>query len=148
MSKSSSYRSEIWGEKRYPTEKDLSNQFRKRPGHPFEEGEKNRFEGLKEFWKEYTALSNPIEYAAIGRNVLEQENFADTVVIYYPGDRHEIYSLEDEPGESLDLSLIDEENHQHGFVTYQMPYKRVESDIQEIIELEDDLSWRVWDGNI
>lgn len=145
MSTAENYRSEVWGEKEWPEEDDLSRQFPGRPEHPFKQG---RYEGLDDFWQEMTALGDPFQYATIGRKVYQGEDHASVVGFYFPGDQLEFYEVGETLEGSVDISLMKEEGHQHGFSTGVKQYDELPSWIQELIELEDDLYWREWDGNV
>jgi len=131
---------EAWGFKVLPNDADINRQFRKRPESMFEEEE---YSELETFWKEVTALGNPEEYGMIGRTIQDQDQYAETVAMYFPGGRQEIYQVSDDM-ETVNIAFIDEEGHQHGFNTVTENYEEVSNWMQEIIELEDDFTWREW----
>lgn len=144
MSASEDYESQIWGQKEWPTEKDISRQFSKRPEHMFVDED---FEELYDFWRELTALGNPFEYATIGRKVYDEDDHAYFVGFYFPNERLEFYEIGEELDGKVNIAFLDEENHQHGFGTETKNYDELPNWIKEFVELEDDLHWREWNGD-
>lgn len=126
---------EHWGFIDDPDDQDIQRHFQGRPGSMFAE---EKYSELEPFWKEVTALSNPTEYAAMSRTT--DDDHAETVALYFPGGRHEVYEV----GEELDtvsISFMDEEAGQHGFQTVEASYEELGGWMQDIIEYEDDFTW-------
>lgn len=139
------YRSEMLDSFQMPEDKDVARQFPGRPGDPFSEND--RYEDLRDFWKEVTAVGDPFQYGAIGR-ILEDEDHASEVHVYFPCERREAYELEDgELNSSVKVSIMDEEDSQHGFKTMKTGYSDLPNWLHEIFELEDGRTWIPWDGS-
>jgi len=130
---------EQWGYTNLPTDNDINRQFKNRPESMFEE---QQYKELKHFWKQLTALGDPLQYSKIGRTTHENQDYAETVALYFPGGRQEIYHVNNR--ETVDIALIDEENNQHGFQTIKKDYKDLSQFMQEIIEHDDNLTWTKW----
>lgn len=115
---SKTYSSEAWGKIAWPEDKDMPLESDNRPGSkPLGEA---GMEGLEDFWKEVLALGNPDSYASIGRIYGQENDFADTVVLYFPGGRMECYEVKDSFDRTEDKieDVSRELNSRENFVDY------------------------------